>query len=299
MTADACRVAALGATVLTRRRALLMMAGTWAPCGSPLSAQTPEVPRSALVMGNAAYGGAPLANAVNDARLVHQTLKGLSFRSRLLSDIGLDEMLVAIRAWVAESAPAGVRMLYFAGHGAQYRGRNFLLPVDTRLRSEDDLPGAAIDLHDLVDRLSRFDSGVNVVVLDACRSMPAVSAPAGQRWRGPAGGDGGSPGLLAATAPKGTVIAYATAPGAVAADNPRSNNSVYTRHLVQHLVTPGLPIETVFKRTREAVLAASGGTQIPWESSSLVSEFCFARDAAGGCGSALTPPGSGSRSPRP
>jgi uncharacterized caspase-like protein len=182
-------------------------------------------------------------------------------------------------------------MLYFAGHGAQYRGRNYLLPVDARLHSEDDLPGSAFDVQDLVDRLSRFDSGVNVVVLDACRSVPGILAPAGQRWRGSGSTEAIASGLLPATAPRGTVIAYATAPGAVAADNPRSNHSVYTRNLVQHLATPGLPIETVFKRTRAAVLAASGGTQIPWESSSLVSEFCFAPDATGSCGSALPPSG--------
>jgi uncharacterized caspase-like protein len=252
--------------------------------------------RSALVLGNASYPMAPLANAVNDARLVTRTLKDLGFHVRSLTDTAFDDMLTAVRAWLNESASAAVRMMYFAGHGAQYRGSNYLVPVDARLLSEDDLPGAALSVQDLTDRLSRFESGVNVVVLDACRSVPGLSLPPGMRWRGPSATS--TAGLSASVAPRGTLIAYATSPGAVAADNPRARNSVYTQHLVQHLATPGLPIEAVFKRTRAAVLAASGGSQVPWESSSLISEFCFAPNAAGGCGLTPQPPLLATNGPR-
>ena len=283
----------MGAQPLSRRTALASMAGSLGACFPVLQAQAlplaQDGSRSALVLGNADYPGAPLANPVNDARLVARTLKGLGFRVRMLADTAHEDMLVAIKAWLSEAASSQVRMLYFAGHGAQYRGRNYLVPIDARLRSEDDLPGTAFNVQDLTDRLSRFEAGVNVVVLDACRSVPGWVAPPSIRWRGDAGAPLPAPGLSAAIAPRGTLIAYATAPGAVAADNPGARNSVYTQHLVHHLATPGLPIEAVFKRTRAAVLAASGGTQVPWESSSLVSDFCFAPNAAGGCGSMPEP----------
>jgi uncharacterized caspase-like protein len=282
----------------SRRAALVTLAGGLGAGWPALRAQAQEASRSALVLGNASYPMAPLANALNDARLVTRTLKDLGFRVRLLADTAFDDMLVAVKAWLNESAPAAVRMMYFAGHGAQYRGNNYLVPVDARLLSEDDLPGAALSVQELTDRLSRFESGVNVVVLDACRSAPGTPLPPGLRWRGPANSIPASSGLSAAVAPRGTLIAYATSPGAVAADNPRARNSVYTQHLVHHLATPGLPIEAVFKRTRAAVLAASGGSQVPWESSSLVSEFCFAPNAAGGCGLMPQPPLLATNGPR-
>ena len=246
----------------------------------PTHAQTGH--RVALVIGNANYPGSTLVNAINDARLVHATLKEMGFTLTLLLDSSNAELLSTVRHWLASAASASVRFVYFAGHGAQYRGRNFLIPVDARLRSEDDLPGSAFNVNDLIDRLSRFETGVNLLVLDACRSIPATSPPPGTRLRG---GTGVLPqsGLSATLAPRGTLVAYSTAPGALAADNPQASNSVYTRHFVNHLKTRGLPIETVFKRTRAAVLQESGGTQVPWESSSLVNDFCFSTDAAGQC----------------
>jgi uncharacterized caspase-like protein len=275
--------------VPSRRAALWAIACGWASRSLAIPADAQDGTRTALVLGNASYPGMKLVNATNDARLVATTLKNLGFRVRLLADASFEDLLTAVKAWLAESERSRVRMLYFAGHGAQYRGQNFLLPIDARLRSEDDLPGASLNVQDLTDRLSRFETGVNLVVLDACRSAPGIPNPGSMRSRGSAAVQPSSSGLSATLAPRGTLIAYATAPGAVAADNPQVGHSIYTLHFVRHLSTPGLPIEAVFKRTRAAVLAASGGTQVPWESSSLVNDFCLAPHPTGACGSTSEP----------
>ncbi len=270
---------------LARRECLTVLcaATLYAALGPARTAQAQTGHRVALVIGNANYPEAPLVNAVNDAKLVNAALKDLGFSITLLLDATNADMLAAARRWLANVSAAAVRLVYFAGHGAQYRGRNFLVPVDARLRSEDDLPGSAFNANDLIDRLSRFESGVNLVVLDACRSIPTAAPPPGTRMRG-----GGSPlpasGFSATLAPRGTVVAYSTSPGALASDNPQSKNGTYTRHFVAHLKSPGLPIETVFKRTRAAVMEDSGGAQVPWESSSLVNEFCLTPNSAGRCG---------------
>ena len=240
--------------------------------------------RVALIMGNARYARAPLENAVNDGRLVAGAMKDLGFQVTQLFEATHAEMLRQVTEWLAAASSASVRVVYFAGHGAQYRGRNFLIPLDAALRSEDDLPAQAFQVDDLADRLSRFSGGVNVVVLDACRSVPAAMTPLpGARPRGVKGVDLQS-GFVPVAAPRGTLIAYSTSPGAVATDNPQSQNSTYTRNLVAQLAVPGLPVEEVFKRTRAAVLQESNGTQTPWETSSLVGGFCFTPNASGGCG---------------
>jgi uncharacterized caspase-like protein len=109
-----------------------------------------------------------------------------------------------------------------------------------------------------------------------------AALPPGVRLRGPSASPV-SPVLAPMNAPHGTVIAYSTSPGAMAADKPRQKNGLYTHHLVRHLRSPGLPIEAVLKRTRAAVIEASAGRQVPWESSSLVGEFCLAPTGSGGC----------------
>jgi hypothetical protein len=167
--------------------------------GLAVSTRAETVPRVALVVGNSRYPGAPLANAVNDAELVASTARNLGFKVSLLLNASSASLLEAVKLWLDGTVQAEARMLYFAGHGAQYRGRNFLIPVDARLHSEDDLPAVAFSVNDLADRLSRFGSGVSVVVLDACRSIPSLTAPPGVRMRG-APETPWTPGLLAASA---------------------------------------------------------------------------------------------------
>lgn len=273
----------------TRRTALLRLLALAGAAGLPPASlaqtrSTSAAPRSALIVGNAAYPGAPLKNAANDARLMQSVAQELGFHVTLLLDADLLQLLEAISGWVAGPAPTGAtRLFYFAGHGAQYRGRNYLIPVDAELRSEDDLLGRALDATGLTERLSRSGTGVNLLVFDACRSVPLVRPPPGSRLRNQSG-TRPPPGLAPAVAPRGTLVAYATAPGALAADDPASRHSPYTRNLAAQLRTPGLPIETVFKRTRAAVLQETGGTQVPWETSSLVGDLCLAGGDARVCG---------------
>lgn len=238
--------------------------------------------RSALVIGNARYPGAALKNAANDARLMHGVALELGFVSTLLLDADLQSMVASLQRWLALATPASTRLLYYAGHGAQYRGRNFLIPVDAELRSEDDLPGRSLDSGVAIDRLSRLSAGVSVVVLDACRSAPLLRPPPGSRQRSDAA-RAPQPGLAPMQAPRGTLVAYSTAPGALAADDPAAEHSPYTRHLAAQLRQPGVPLETVFKRTRAAVQQETQGTQVPWEASSLVGELCLAGPMAPAC----------------
>jgi uncharacterized caspase-like protein len=248
-------------------------------CGAA-PARSPR--KVALLIGNARYNRhARLNGPVGDARLMAATVQELGFSATLLRDAGKADMAEALAGWLAAAADAEVRLIYFAGHGAQFRGRNFLLPVDALLPlwSEEDLPSVAILVDEVTDRLSRFESGVNVVVLDACRSMP-VRAGSGLKGAGSPLAPGLAPGL----APRGTLVAFSTSPGMVAGDAAPAANGCYARHLAAHMRIPGLPIEAVFKRTRAAVMQESNGLQIPVESSTLVGDFCFAANAAGRCG---------------
>ena len=241
------------------------------------------VRRSALVFGNADYPAATLRNPVRDARLVSATLKDLGFRVSLAENASLSTMRESLREWLISSANDEVRAFYYAGHGVQYRGSSFLIPVDAVFEAEDEIVSKAFNLQDLVSRLSRTERGVNFVILDACRADPkALLTQVTRRTRSlenpPAAG------LAPVPAPRGTVIAYSTSPGSLAADGANSPNSVFTRALAEQMRKPGVPIETVFKRVRMAVMRETRNAQVPWETSSLIGDFCMRPNAAGECG---------------
>lgn len=238
--------------------------------------------RTALVIGNGNYPDARLRNPVADARLVAQTLGDLGFEVTLALDASLSTMRDGLRRWLIDSTSADVRAFYFAGHGVQYRGSSYLIPVDALFEAEDEIVEKAFRLQDLVDRLGRTDAGVNFVVLDACRAEPqALLTRVTRRTRSL---DRATTGLTATAAPRGTVIAYSTAPGALAADGKDANNSVFTRALAQWMRRPGMTIETVFKQVRRTVMQETGNAQIPWETSSLIGEFCLRPNSRGECG---------------
>ncbi|MCU0623975.1 MAG: caspase family protein [Gemmatimonadaceae bacterium] len=240
-----------------------------------------------MVVGNGAYRVAPLRNAVNDARLMGATLKELGFQVTLLENAALSSMLGALRSWLDAAENVESRVFYFAGHGVQSQGRNFLLPVDAAIASESELRSRAVDASELVDRMSRFERGVSIVVLDACRNLPESLASLGPRSRSLFGQ---SPdGLAPGEAPRGTLVAYSTAPGSVAADVGGGANSPYTRHLAEQLRVPGLPVESVFKRVRAAVMQETQRAQMPWETSSLVGDYCLRVDAQGRCAPPVRP----------
>ena len=244
--------------------------------------------RTALVIGNATYRNAPLRNPVNDAQAVASALRGLGFEVILRENATQRETLDAFREFAFKAAKSQVRLLYYAGHGAQIKGRNYLMPVDAEVQTEDEITQKGADVTEFLERLGTLPNGVNLVVLDACRNNPFTSTPSqvadSRRFR-TRGLAPQTAGLAPLQAPSGTLIAFSTAPGSVAVDNPMQKNSVYTKHFLASLRTPGLPVERLFKQVRVAVALETQQQQVPWETSSLMGEFCFRTDPTGKCSS--------------
>ena len=240
----------------------------------------------ALVIGNSAYRVGVLKNPVNDAQAVAASLRALGFEVLLRENTSLRDLIESFRQFSLSTRSASVRVVYYAGHGLQLKGRNYLLPVDTDIRGEDEVVAKTADLNELLDRLGDAKQGVNIVILDACRNNPFsgvdLVGPDGRRlkYRGATPG-----GLAPVEAPLGSMVAFSTAPGGIALDNPSEKNSLYTKHLLANMQSPGLPVELLFKQVRLGVARETGRVQVPWESSSLMGEFCFIRDTNGSCNS--------------
>lgn len=226
-------------------------------------AQAAKPERVALVIGNGAYPGAPLANPVHDADDVAKTLAAAGFVVVRRTDASLREMHLALREFGDRLTRDGTALFYYAGHGVQVRGRNYLIPVDADIAREDEVAYAALDLAAVLDKMDTARSPVSLVILDACRNNPFA-----KRFQVSA------PGLAEVDAPPGTLIAFATAPGSLAVDG-SGRNGLYTQHLLRHMGEPGVPVEDLFKRVRTGVRQASRGVQVPWESTSLETAFTF------------------------
>jgi hypothetical protein len=228
----------------------------------------------ALVVGNGAYRVGALPNPGNDARAVADQLRRAGFTVTLKLDTDRRQLQDAIREHVEQLARShATGVFYYAGHGAQLNWRNFLVPVDAHVRNTADIQSQGVDLGLLIDGLGRARNPANIVILDACRNNPF-----GLDFRID------DKGLSQLDAPPGTLLAYATAPGNTAADG-EGSHGLYTDQLLREMVVPGAAVEDVFKRVRLAVRRASQGGQIPWESTSLESDFAFVpgkqkRDAA-------------------
>jgi hypothetical protein len=198
------------------------------------------------------------------------TLRRLGFEVIEKTNANQKDMNLAIAHFGEKLRADTVALFFYAGHGMQVKGKNYIIPIDAQISSEATVRAMAVDVDTVMDQLSV--SPMNIVILDACRNNPFE-----RKFRSTGGG------LAQMDAPKGSLIAYATAPGKVAADG-ESRNGLYTQELLKHIQTPGLPLEAVFKRVRNGVMAASGEAQTPWEASSLTGDFFF-RPAKGG-----TPP---------
>ncbi|GAB2595371.1 hypothetical protein GCM10027034_30940 [Ramlibacter solisilvae] len=275
--------------MLLNRRTLLCALGAAAlpvapAIGAPVKAEGTGS-RIALVIGNGAYRAAPLKNPTSDANAVATALRGLGYEVTLRQNTRLKELIESLREFSLRAPKASVRMLFYAGHGVQVKGRNYLVPVDADPKSEEDIQRQSADVGEFVDRLSAIRTGTNIVVLDACRVNPfaggVIVGPDGRRLKF----RGATPsGLATLDAPVGTLVAFSTAPNGVALDGSSGEHSVYTRHLLANMPTPGLQIEQLFKRVRIAVADDTGRVQVPWESSSLTANFCFKPDDQGRCG---------------
>ena len=222
-----------------------------------------HVERLALVIGNSAYQTAPLNNPLNDAEDMAATLRNLGFKVVLKKNADQRTMEDTIRYFGKQLRGGGVGLFYFAGHGMQVDGRNYLIPIDAKIESESDVKYEAVDAGRVLGKMEDAENQINIVILDACRNNPFARA---FRTR--------ERGLARMDAPKGSLIAYATAPGEIAAAGP-DRNGIFTKYLLKHIVVPNLPIELVLKQARIDVARATGGRQIPWESSSLMGNFYF------------------------
>jgi TPR repeat protein len=225
--------------------------------------------RFALIIGNGAYKSVPaLSNPANDAEDVATTLKSLAFKVTLKLDLDLAAMQRAIDEFALASANADVSLLYYAGHGLQLAGRNYLIPVGAELRKLDDLGARTVALDAVVAELGR-GNGAHLVFLDACRNNPFAGAGLAL----PAAG------LARVGEHRGFFITYATEPGKVAFDG-SGRNSPFATAFLAHLATPGADISSMMIAVRNDVFAATGGQQSPLDESGLTKQFYFAGAAA-------------------
>jgi hypothetical protein len=219
--------------------------------------------RTALVIGNGAYRDAPLRNPANDARDMAAKLRELGFQVIERTDADRQTMRQALREFEQQlRQQRGVGLFYYAGHGVQLKGQNYLIPVGVDIRQEFEIPDEGVDAEAVLRAMEAAGNGFNIVILDACRNNPFARSL-------------GNRGLARMDGPAGTFIAYATGPGAISQDGAAGRNSPYTRHLLTALNTPGLSLEQVFKQVLVAVEQDTGGSQIPWVASSLRGEFYF------------------------
>ena len=216
----------------------------------------------ALLIGNASYSIGPLDNPANDASDFAKVLREIGFEVKVLTDQSKEAMTQAARDFGAKlNNNDGIGLFFFAGHGVQVEGENYLLPVGVPIRNEMDVKQHAMPANIVLRYMEDSKNRVNVVVLDACRNNPFVKTRSLK-----------SRGLAPMDAPSGSLIAFSTAPGTEALDG-TGRNGLYTKHLMANAKVPGMTIEQIFKRTREAVEVESeqiaGKRQSPREESSL------------------------------
>lgn len=219
--------------------------------------------RVALIIGNSAYEIGALKNPVNDAKDMAQVLRELGFDVIYRENLNQNDMKRAIRAFGEKLRGDGVALFYYAGHGVQVRGVNYLVPVNARVETEEEVEYECVDAGFVLTQMERAENRINIVILDACRNNPFARS-----FRS------ASRGLAQMDAPSGTLIAYATAPGSIASDG-NARNGLYTQELLKNIRTPGLGVEEAFKRVRISVRNLTQGKQTPWESSSLIGDFYF------------------------
>lgn len=230
--------------------------------------------RVALIIGNSAYQNvAPLKNAANDAKLMSETLKNLGFT--VITAIDADREIMRNKVYefgdkIAEEKAVG--LFFYAGHGIQVDGINYLVPITANIKRKEDVDEECFSIEKVLGQMTFAKNDLNIVILDACRDNPFANTSRAVK------GEGG--GLAQLNAPKGTFIAFSTSPGKTASDG-NGENGLYTEQLAKAVLTPGARIEDVFKQVRNEVyrisseLNGEGNEQIPWENSSIFADFYF------------------------
>src|SRR5262245_49600367 len=254
-------------------------AGAAPPPPAPVQAPTVTSRRVALVIGNGSYAHVrSLPNPSNDARSIAKSLRDIGFTVKEGIDLDRTAMQATIRDFLREAARAQIAVVYYAGHGIQVDGRNYLVPIDVQFQAGNRMTEAMMDMDTI---MAGLDDQVrtNILILDACRNNPMASKVAFTGAdRGIEGGSGlAAPTTLGAgsTLGAGTLIAFATAPGQVALDG-EGANSPFSAALSRHIGTPGLEVQQMLTRVRAEVVAATKGKQVPWSNSSLLGEVYLA-----------------------
>jgi len=220
--------------------------------------------RVALLIGNGDYqlAGMDLANPVNDINALNGSLEGLGFERRVVQDASMAEMEEAL-VWFERAAKnAEMAMVFYAGHGVQLDGENYLIASDLAGFSQKNMLDASMTLSQVKGVLGRAEPKIGIVVLDACRNNPFLA------------NDWADTGLAVASGGTGLLIAYATDPGNVAYDG-TGENSVFTEALLDNIATDGLDVRVMFGRVRQQVVRTTGGAQVPWVEESVLGEYYF------------------------
>lgn len=249
------------------------VAGTVLPASAEPSAtlavqeQAPLAPapgrRLALVIGNASYHRGVLKNPLHDADDMTRALRLSGFSVIELRDANLQQMRSAIRLFGDRMAHQDVGLVYYSGHGVEIQGRNYFIPINADIQREDEVVDQSLDVELILDKMRSAQKGVNILIVDACRDNPF-----GREFRTSGAG------LGSMEPPSGTLIAYSTSPGKVAADGD-GRNSPFTGQLLRVMQEPNKPIEQVFKEVRRAVQLETHNLQTPWETTSLSGDFFF------------------------
>ncbi|MCB1211128.1 MAG: caspase family protein [Verrucomicrobiales bacterium] len=251
----------------------------------------PAAERVALVIGNDAYQHArPLKAAVNDAAAVAATLQTLGFDTLSSSNAGLEQMVEAMETLKVKAAGAQAVLVYYAGHGVESQGANYLVPVDAKLEKEIQLQTQAVNLNSVLEKLTALNVPARMVILDCCRDNPLE----GRTWLATrAVGTGGLGELAVQSLPAATLVVYSASPGKPALDrvSPTDRHSPFTQALLDTLPEPGVHSFEVFGRVEEAVLTRTDGRQSPrvfYNGSTLpFRNFTFATASSGGAAATI------------
>jgi formylglycine-generating enzyme required for sulfatase activity len=249
-----------------------------APFSARAQTDPPAGARFALLIGNANYpdAGAPLVQPPKNVRAMADELRRSGFDVDVKENLARDDMQRAIDAFKQKVRPGSTALVFFSGYGLQVNRQTFILPVNAQVWTENDIGRQGISIESVLDDIQGRGARVKLLIIDASRRNPYE-----RRFRA------ATTGLAPITAPTGTLIISATAPGKVVEDE--GVNSIFIGELAKEMRSPGLTAEEIFSRARIGVSRASNGEQVPWVSSSLADEFYFIQPARVGTGPPVDP----------
>lgn len=222
--------------------------------------------RTALVIGNSNYDFSPLTNPTHDAKDIAALLKTLGFKVTLRVNATQEQMESSINEFGRTlSISGGIGLFYYAGHGVQIDGQNYLIPIGAKIKRQKDVRYKAVNLGQVLDEMGYARNGFNIALLDACRNNPL-----------PRSFRSSTKGLARVASPDGTLIGFATSPGSTAADG-EGRNGLYTKYLLKHIKTPDISVEEALKRVSRSVKKETNKKQSPWMESSFSGDFYFVR----------------------